>query len=38
MAAVASIPEEAAWFASHKSERTRKAYKNDVYYLSFSEI
>jgi len=28
--AVASIPEEAVWLASHKSERTRRAYRKDV--------
>jgi len=28
--AVAAIPEEAVWLASHKSERTRRAYKKDV--------
>jgi len=30
LAAIASIPEEAVWLASHKSERTRRAYRKDV--------
>lgn len=30
LATVANIPEEAIWLASHKSERTRRAYKKDV--------
>lgn len=30
LATIASIPEEAVWLASHKSERTRRAYRKNV--------